>query len=326
MSGYVADLDRAVGAVVGGAVGDALGAGYEFGEAPDPADVMMRPGTLTGEPAGYWTDDTSMAIAILEVAAAHGSLTTEAALIAVGDRFLEWHRSGPLDIGMQTRAVLSRASSGRDVSAAATAEFEVHPERAGNGSLMRTGPVALAHLGDIDELVAAARAMSALTHPNQFAIDACILWTLAIDDAVRTGELAGPRVGLHMIDPSRRKDWEKWIEEAETLDSRTFNPNGYVVTALQAAWSAIHATRGSADHFSVGVRQAVAIGNDTDTVAAIAGSLLGAAYGVRVIPLKWRRGLAGWPDDYRDADLVRLAALAVNGDHGTQSLPAELLI
>ena len=304
--------DRAVGSVIGGAVGDALGAGYEFVHAPEAMDVTMRPGTLTGEPAGHWTDDTAMAIAILEVAATQGTLATNHAAVSVGDRFIEWYRSGPSDIGIQTRAVLSRATSGADLAAVAAREQELDPDRAGNGSLMRTGPVALAHLGDEEDLVSAARAISALTHPNPYALDACVLWTLAIDYAIRTGELVGPRVGLHVIEASRRNRWGQWIDDAESLDPRTFNPNGYVVTALQASWSAIHATRGSHHHFESALREAVAIGDDTDTVAAIAGSLLGAAYGVSSVPFKWRHGLAGWPAQYRNIDLVRLAVRAAN--------------
>lgn len=111
--------------------------------------------------------------------------------------------------------------------------------------------------------------------------------------------------------------WKEWIADVESLDPRTFNPNGYVVTAIQAAWSAIHATLDSDDHLVAGLRQAVAIGDDTDTVAAIAGSLLGARYGAGSIPLEWRDGLAGWPRQYRDADLVRLAVQAMNrGNNG----------
>ncbi len=306
------EMDRAVGAVIGGAVGDALGAGYEFGPAPEPDAVTMRRGTLTGEPASHWTDDTAMAIAILEVAATQGTLTTERAATAVGERFLEWYRSGPSDIGNQTRAVLSRATSGADVAKSAAREQERDPERAGNGSLMRTGPVALAHLGDESSLASAARAMSALTHPSPYAQDACVLWTLAIDHVIGTGELVGPRVGLHLIETSRRKEWERWLDDAESLEPRRFNPNGYVVTALQAAWSAIHTTHARENRFESGLRRAVAIGDDTDTVAAIAGSLLGAASGASSIPAEWRDGLAGWPGQYRSADLARLAVRAVN--------------
>lgn len=305
-------IDRAVGAVLGGAVGDALGAGYEFAAAPEPDEVAMLPGTLTGEPAGYWTDDTAMAIAILEVAAREGTLTTPHAITAVGMRFLEWFDSGPRDVGIHTRRVLSRATSGAALAAAAADVLAESPNAAGNGSLMRTGPVALAHLGNDNDLVVAAKAMSELTHAHPDAVAACVLWTAAIDDAVRTGTLQGPRAGLHLIEESRRAYWEQKITEAETLDPRDFSPNGHVVVAFQAAWSAIHATRHAKDHLVAGLRQAVAIGDDTDTVAAITGNLLGARYGAGDIPSEWRRGLAGWPRGYGADDLVRLAGAAVS--------------
>ena len=88
-------IDRAVGTVIGGAIGDALGAGYEFAAAPEPDEVTMLPGTLTDEPAGHWTDDTAMAIAILEVAARMGTLTTPVASAAVGRALLGVVRIGP---------------------------------------------------------------------------------------------------------------------------------------------------------------------------------------------------------------------------------------
>jgi ADP-ribosylglycohydrolase len=308
------ELDRAIGAIIGSAVGDALGAGYEFGPAPQATDVVMRTGTLTGEPAGHWTDDTAMAISILEAAASDGTLLSSAAQDAVARRFLEWFASGPSDVGMQTARVLRQAAAGTPMAEVAASELEKWPDAAGNGSLMRTGPAALAHLGDDTSLALAARAISSLTHPNPYAGDACVLWTIAIDRAIRTGQLAGPRAGLHLIDSARRREWEQLIDEAENLDCSTFVPNGYVVTALQAAWSAIYSTRSSDRPFEDGLRCAVSIGGDTDTVAAIAGALLGAVHGVTSVPFAWRHGLAGWPGEYRGIDLVRLAVRAVN--HG----------
>src|SRR5579863_1280476 len=159
-------IDRAAGTIIGGAIGDALGAGYEFAEAPESDRVTMLPGRLTGEPAGHWTDDTAMAIGILEVAARMGTLTTSAASNAVGARFLEWFASGPRDVGNHTRAVLSVATSGAHVANAAVEVQALHPDSAGNGSLMRTGPVALVHRGDDEQLVRAATAMSELTHAH----------------------------------------------------------------------------------------------------------------------------------------------------------------
>ena len=145
-----------------------------------------------------------MAIAILEVAAREGTLTTPHAITAVGTRFLEWFASGPRDVGIHTRRVLSRATSGTALTAAAADVQAENPNAAGNGSLMRTGPVALAHLGNDEKLAAAAKAMSELTHAHPDAVEACVLWTAAIDDAVRTGTLQGPRAGLHLIGEPRR--------------------------------------------------------------------------------------------------------------------------
>ncbi|MGB8195625.1 MAG: ADP-ribosylglycohydrolase family protein [Acidimicrobiales bacterium] len=304
-------LDRAVGTVVGGAIGDALGAGYEFSAAPEPSEVTMLRGTLTREPAGHWTDDTAMAIAILEVAARMGTLTSPAAVAAVGARFLEWFDSGPRDVGNHSGNVLSRAASGGHLKEAAAREQVLNPDAAGNGSLMRTGPVALVHRGDDEQLVEAATLMSELTHPHPDAVAACVLWTIAIDRAIATGTIEGPRAGLHLIDESRRRFWSDKITEAETKDPRDFSPNGHVVVALQAAWSAIHATRRADDHFVAGLRRAVSIGDDTDTVAAIAGYLLGACYGFSAAPQDWSDGLAGWPPTYGVGELVQLVTSAV---------------
>jgi ADP-ribosylglycohydrolase len=307
-------LNRAIGAVLGGAVGDALGAGYEFGPPVNPASVTMRPGTLTLAPAGHWTDDTAMASAILESAATLGTLSTVEATSRVGERFVEWYRSSPSDVGVHTRTVLERAERGQSITDAANEVQALNPTSAGNGSLMRTGPVALAHLGDREALVSTARAMSSLTHPSELCAEACVLWTLAIDHAIRTGELIGPRLGLDALPEERRAQWSTLLDEAERLPTVSFTPNGYVVTALQAAWSAIYATREQDTPFEAALRLAVSIGDDTDTVAAIAGSLVGAWCGGTVIPRSWRQGLAGWPHVYRDVDLMRLAMQAAMGN------------
>jgi ADP-ribosylglycohydrolase len=156
--------------------------------------------------------------------------------------------------------------------------------------------------------------MSSLTHASELCGDACVLWTLAIDHAIRTGELA-PRLGLDALPDDRREEWTLLLDEAERLPTESFTPNGYVVTALQAAWSSIYATRDSAAPFEAALRLAVSIGDDTDTVAAIAGALVGARTGGAVIPHAWRQGLAGWPNVYRDVDLMRLAVLAVHKGH-----------
>jgi ADP-ribosyl-[dinitrogen reductase] hydrolase len=172
--------------------------------------------------------------------------------------------------------------------------------------------VALAHLGDDAALATAARAISALTHADPRAGEACVLWCIAIDRAVREGRLDGARDGLDRLDrPGARDQWRSLFDEAESEPPTRFNPNGFVVTAFQAAHAAVHQTPvEGGDHLVRALRAAVHIGDDTDTVAAIAGSLLGARWGASAVPMEWRRKLHGWPG-YTAADLVRLAVQTV---------------
>lgn len=303
--------DRVEGVLLGTAAGDALGAPYEF-QPPRGRELPVE--MVGGGPweRGEWTDDTSMAIAIAEVAATGADLRDPQAQDAIVRRWYEWSR-GAKDVGIQTRAVLTAA--GRDgtitADAARAAAAEVHAREGrsgGNGSLMRTAPVAIAYLDDEGAMVQAARAISGLTHFEADAADATVLWCSAIRHAVLTTELDA-RIGLHHLDPDRRALWSQRLVEAEASRPADFPKNGWVVGALQAAWSAIVTTAADGrgpEHLRRGIDAAVRSGNDTDTVAAIAGGLLGAAYGASAVPLQWRTLLHGWPG-MRARGLVGLA-------------------
>lgn len=321
-----AQLDRACGVLLGTAAGDALGAAYEFGPPRGPElEVAMVGGGAFGWEPGEWTDDTSMALAIAEVAATGIDLRQDEALDDLAQRWHEWSQHAK-DVGVQTRSVLSRA--GRRGISAKTAREEsaaLHKSTgrtAGNGSLMRTAPVALAYLDDEAALVEAARAVSELTHHDPEAGDACVLWCLAIHHTILTGVLDA-RIGLQHIDIDRRDLWATRLDVAEASKPSDFKSNGWVVEALQAAWSAITTTpvpqddptKGvfRADHLRLALDAAVRGGGDTDTVAAIAGGLLGAAYGASAVPADWRRMLHGWPG-LSTRDLVTLATQIVNED------------
>ena len=107
-----AQLDRACGTILGSAAGDALGAAYEFGMAKvGPEGPRMIGGGLGGFAPGEWTDDTTMAWAILDVAATGADLRTEAALTQIARSFRDWYDSGPSDIGVQTCDILGRAGT-----------------------------------------------------------------------------------------------------------------------------------------------------------------------------------------------------------------------
>ena len=285
-----AQSDRAAGVLLGMACGDALGAGYEFGPPLGAdVDVLMAGGGTFGWAPGEWTDDTSMAIAIAEVTAGGGDLGTGPAQDLVAARWAGWAR-GAKDVGVQTRSVLgaaTHAARGRgddrpnaaDLTAAATAHHEHSGRSGGNGSLMRTAPIALAYLDDPTGLFQAATAVSALTHHDPEAGEACAIWCLAIRHAVLHATFDGLRDALDHLPEDRAAVWAGRLDQAETSSPADFDHNGWVVQALQGAWSAITTThtpealaaeRFPAEHLSRALKAAVRGGRDTDTVAAIA--------------------------------------------------------
>ncbi len=327
--------DRAAGVLLGQACGDALGVPYEFGPALPPEFIpQMRGGGPFGfEPAEY-SDDTSMAVCIAEVAATGADLTSDESLDEIARRFLDW-AAGSKDVGNQTQAVFARAKSsggpvGLAMRAAAADHAFANPGRVGNGALMRTSIVGLARLGDREATAAAAKAVAALTHADPLGIESCILWSEAIRVAVTTGEL-NLLGGLDLIPETRRLQWKTWIDEATGVDPRTFGRNGFTAYALQAAWAAITWTpipeldpaSGSfpAQHFELALANAVRAGDDTDTVAAIAGGLLGALWGWSAIPARWSRKVHGYGGQ-RARGLIGLALRTAQHDRlGGQGWP-----
>lgn len=310
--------DRAAGVLLGLAVGDALGAGYEFGDPlPDDAPVGMIGGGGFGWAPGEWTDDTAMAVPIAQAVARGADLRDEAVLDEIVAAWIVWARDAA-DVGVQTRAVLAEAERNGGTAAAARAAAQALHERAGksagNGSLMRTAPVAYLH--DPVAATEAARAISSLTHWDDDAGDACVLWTLAIRHAILTGT-PDARIGLPALPAARRDRWAALLDDAEQRQPRDFARNGWVVEALQGAWSSIHGAiaahgAGAGTALVDALERAVRGGRDTDTVAAIAGGLLGAAFGASAVPSAWRRVLHGHPG-LRAHDLVALGALAPRG-------------
>lgn len=317
--------DRGAGVLLGQACGDALGVPYEFGP---PLDADFEPMMLGGGPFGFepgeYSDDTSMAVCISQVAATGVDLTTDAALDQIAQNFITWAR-GARDVGNQTRAVLSVARrrgtpTGKSAQAAAVAHIAASPNAEGNGALMRTAVVALSRLDDRETTAAAARKIAALTHAGTLSVESCVLWTEAVRIAV-TEKRLDLLQGLDLIAPPRRQQWRRWIEESTNIDPRTFGRNGFTVTALQAAWAAITWTpvpedepasrRYAAEHFELALKNAVRAGYDSDTVAAIAGGLLGGFWGQSAVPHRWQRAIHGY-GGCRARELVALGVLTAS--------------
>lgn len=323
--------DRAAGVLLGQAIGDALGVPYEFAPPIAAGEARMVGGGLGPYAPGEWSDDTQMAICIAQVAATGADLSTYAGLNPIAKRFREWRFRGASDIGNQTAAVISAADlmiggAAMDASMSrydlddwapafqrAAAEYaEKHPKSAGNGALMRGGVVGLTRLDDREATAAAARAVAALTHADPLVAASCVLHAEAVRVAVTEGRL-DIRAGLDLLAKDERAQWSAWLDEAEREDPKSFQGNGFTVTALQAAWSAIAHTmpaHPTPDHVQHALQLAISVGHDTDTVAAIAGALLGARYGAVGLRHDWRQQVHGWPG-MRARDLIELALRTV---------------
>lgn len=320
--------DRSSAVLLGIACGDALGAGYEHAGALSPTTVV---GMLGGGSAhwarGEWTDHTALAIPVAKAVVDGLDLRAESTLDLIVAEWVAWARTAPF-AGLQLAAALSApalsapttsapAPTAAGVRNAARAQHDRIGLSAGNGSLLRTAPVALAFLDDPDALTDAARRLSELTHYEADAGDACVLWGLAIRHAVLAGEL-DLRAGLGALPAGRRELWSGRIGQAEQRAPRDFSRNGWVVQTLQGAWSAIVHTDGAeAIHYRRALEAAVRGGGNTDAVAGVAGGLLAARWGLVAVPNEWRRLVQGWPG-LRGADLVRLSVLAAHA-HDTNA-------
>ncbi|MBG0824936.1 ADP-ribosylglycohydrolase family protein [Planomonospora sp. ID91781] len=279
-------LERAAGAVIGSAVGDALGAPFEFGPAgafsarfPAPGAGEMRAGG--GWEAGEATDDTQMAVHVAESLLERGGLD----LPDVFARFQRWAADDPKDIGVQTEDVLSR---GLPWDQAADAHYRSSHRAAGNGALMRAASSAVYFARDGRQVtMEAGRRLAALTHGDPAAWEGTAVFhelvRLALDGADPTAAL--PEI-LAAVRPEHRERYAVVLDPA-WHPSRATEFNGAVWPCLG---SAVWAVRTTSD-FEDALRAAIDLGGDTDTVAAVTGGLAGAVYGLGAIPSRWTESL-----------------------------------
>jgi ADP-ribosylglycohydrolase len=302
-------MARVVGTVVGAAVGDALGAPFEFGpagafSAKYPPGESCRPEMSGG---GGWdpgeaTDDTQMAVLVADSLLECGGLEPA----DIFERFRRWAAGEPKDIGLQTEAVLT---SGDPWDSAAGLHFWITGHAAGNGSLMRasTSAVYFASAGRAATMDAARR-IAALTHGDRAAWEGTAVFHELVRIALADQDpiAALPDV-IEQIHPDHRDRYAAILAPGWHPGMAT-EFNGAVWPCLA---SAVWAVRTTGDYESA-VRAAVDLGGDTDTVAAVTGGLAGAVYGVDAIPARWTEPLhvpvPGWGDRVlRYPDLVVMA-------------------
>ncbi|MDR1189617.1 MAG: ADP-ribosylglycohydrolase family protein [Bifidobacteriaceae bacterium] len=330
-------IEAGTARMVGGGLGP-----FEPGEWSDDTQMAICVADATADygPSSDWANFTRTAAFDLHPvlsAAAHGfiawylsgpadvgNLTRQVLGVVVQDEVIVKRKllqSDRADASMMDVARQAAAGGWMSGSAGGTA---------GNGGLMRTAIVGVAALWDRVLTARLAAAVCALTHADPRCVESCILWSEAVRVAVTERRL-DIRAGLDLLDlwqdgslaqgwpgaepplraaGDRRAFWEERIDQAEAGPVTRFNPNGFTVTALQAAWAAIHGTASMGTdpaRFERALQVAISIGDDTDTVAAIAGGLLGGSLGVARIPADLARRVHGWPYQFGGSDLIRLA-------------------
>lgn len=289
------DINRFRGALLGAAIGDALGTTLEF-KAPGsftPIEDIVGGGPFNLN-AGEWTDDTSMMYCL-----AHSLVRTKNC--DLGDQmslYCRWWQDGVFsvngkcfDIGDTVRAALSSYQRTGDPRSGVS-----DPMSAGNGSLMRLAPIPIRYYDSFDDAVNFAGLSSITTHAATEAVDACRYFS---------GLLWG---ALHGVSKEKLLDGiyspidDYWDKQPLCLSLRNMimsgaykqksateiRASGYVMHTLEAVLWAFYRT----SNFKSGALQAVNLGEDADTTGAVYGQLAGAYYGERVIPFDWTKKIA----------------------------------
>jgi ADP-ribosyl-[dinitrogen reductase] hydrolase len=304
------------GAVLGLAVGDALGTTLEFSR-PIQADwspllTGLHTDILGGGPFGVLpgqvTDDTMMACCLASSLHACEGLDPD----DIGRRYVDWY-GVTFDCGSQTSQSLSGIRGGESAETAGkTVWMRGGRNAAGNGSLMRTAPIGVYFSGSLMDIVSASVLDSNITHFDPRCSLACAALNAAIGLAASSlvpispsTALGEAKKGLHMAAGyllGRHPDIATEIESAyevlllDLASAQQDDPGlygtgphlhahqGFVRVAFRLAfWELLHAPT-----FKAGLTDCVNRGGDSDTNGAIAGSLLGAVYGEDSIPPEWR--------------------------------------
>lgn len=296
---------RAVGCLVGQAVGDALGAPYEFGprgryrsENPEGSKHNYKGGGSFGWEPGEFTDDTQMATVLAKFLLSDSNSMEE-----LFQAFKTWSKDAA-DVGVATSRALSHPSLEKSRKACSA-----NPEASrGNGVVMRVSPVGIN--GSKYGLLwteKAAREQATVTHHDPRTVEASVITAVAIagiitgqftdiDDAI--GYAINNHVNLEM-----RYYFDKLLEPNLSDDNES-NFHGDI--CLRDAVRSIRAT----DDFAGAVEYAVNLGGDADTVAAVTGAFAGALYGMQAIPTRWATYVHGYVNE-QEITLEELQEIAV---------------
>ena len=328
--------DRAQGVLLGLACGDALGRPVEFAS---PEQIQREHGRVEEmlgdgihrQPAGTITDDTDMALCIARSLVDQGRFDPA----DVAERFVAWYESGPFDIGGMTRRALSRIQQGESWETAGEQEWEASPEgsNAGNGSVMRCAPLAIAYVDYPAALVRTSIDSSRITHADPRCTLGCAVLNLTIAATLQRHD--NPlSTALHLLSDDLATSMQRTSgvipdgssavlegglpEELRTalemvpdgVDPNELSNSGYVVDTLQTA---LHDAL-TAESAEEAIVTAVNRGGDTDTIGAIAGAIAGARFGASALP-------SGWLDEIEARDeLEQIATVLAAHPHNRRMI------
>ena len=303
-------IDRFRAALIGLAVGDAVGTTVEFSPPGSFAPVTDMVG---GGPfrlkVGEWTDDTSMALCLAESLVECDGFDPEDQM----SRYVRWFRDGYwssngvcFDIGNTTRTALADFENTGDPYSG-----PISPRTAGNGSVMRVSPVPLYYANRPEEAMRLAGESSRTTHGAPQSVDGCrYLGGLIV--AAAGGATKPEILGDRQTPAGSWEYFEPWHPEIEEVARGSFkrrNPPeitgaGYVVRTIEAAlWAFLHS-----DSFAEGLLMVVNLGDDADTTGAVYGQLAGCYYGLAGIPEKWVERVARRTEILELAERLHAAA------------------
>jgi ADP-ribosyl-[dinitrogen reductase] hydrolase len=259
---------------------------------------MLGQGTHN-KPAGTVTDDTEMALCIAR------SLVEQERFDGqdIADRFQDWYDSDPFDIGLMTADAIQRYKMGTSWRDAGREVWQDRPEgqNAGNGSVMRCAPHAIAFADTPDTLVDVSKQSSATTHYDPRCQYGCAILNCTIAGYLR-GEDTPFDAALRRAEGNAPNELVEALRPVpDHVADEQLQSSGYVVHTLQTA---LHDAL-TADTAKEAIVTAVNRGNDTDTVGAVTGAIAGARFGIDSIPDRWLEQI-----DYRDELDLLATALA----------------
>jgi poly(ADP-ribose) glycohydrolase ARH3 len=280
-------VDRFAGCVLGLAVGDALGAHFE-GRSPESiADKYSTAAKLVGSPPlGQWwyTDDTEMMLGVAETLIECGQIDDD-----VLSRRFSANYSPNRGYGYGARVILEAMQAGDDHKLLAT---EFFPGGSfGNGAAMRVAPVGLAFRDDLTVTREQARRSALPTHVHPLGIEGAQLIAVAVALASRE-PFARDEFVETLLESASHAEYAGPLRRAATVsDARDLALFGNGVAATDSVVTAIASFLLTPDDYTATVANAIVLGGDVDTIAAMAGAISGARLGASAIPARWLESL-----------------------------------